>query len=504
MNLHRLILLVITFFIGADFMYAHSLQTGIFDAHQDIGSPQKSGSVDYSFGTQKYKISGSGRNMWFSEDEFHFLYKWIKGDFILYAQMDFMGKGVNPHRKAGVIIRKNLSSGSSHVNACVHGDGLTSLQYRKKQKMNTEEIQADIQAPEVIQLERHGDTYIMSVAKFGDPFITEQISRISMGDSVVAGLYVCSHDSDVIESAVFKNVRIIYPADRNFIPYEDYIGSNIEILNVSTGLRKILYTDPGSLQAPNWHPSGLHLIYNSTGLLYHFDLLTSQIHQMETGFATGNNNDHVLSSDGQQLGISHHSDEHNGKSIIYILPSSGGEPKQITSLGPSYLHGWSPDGRHLIYTAEHSGQFDIYKIAVDSGKEMQLTDTAGLDDGSEYTPDGKYIYFNSNRTGTMQIWRMRPDGKDQEQITFDEYNDWFPHISPDGKRILFLSYMPDIDSGEHPFYKHVYLRIMSLGCHKPEIIAYVYGGQGTINVPSWSPDSRYVAFISNSKINKQL
>jgi len=122
-----------------------------------------------------------------------------------------------------------------------------------------------------------------------------------------------------------------------------------------------------------------------------------------------------------------------------------------------------------------------------------------LDDGSEYSPDGKYIYFNSVRTGTMQIWRMKADGSEQEQVTFDEYNDWFPHFSPDGKWIVYLAFPKEIDPTSHPFYKRVYLRIMPATGGVPKTIAYIYGGQGTINVPSWSPDSKKVSFISNTK-----
>jgi Tol biopolymer transport system component len=169
-------------------------------------------------------------------------------------------------------------------------------------------------------------------------------------------------------------------------------------------------------------------------------------------------------------------------------------------LGPSYCHGWSPDGKLLVYTGGRNGKFDIYKTAADgSGGEIRLTDAEGLNDGPEYTPDGRYIYFNSTRTGKMQIWRMKPDGHDQEQVTRDDYNNWFPHISPDGKWIAFVTFGPDIDPKDHPYYKQIYLRLMPVEGGEPKVIAYVYGGQGTMNVPSWSPDSKRIAFVSNTQ-----
>ena len=190
------------------------------------------------------------------------------------------------------------------------------------------------------------------------------------------------------------------------------------------------------------------------------------------------------------------------------MPAEGGTPERITAKGPSYLHGWSPDGRWLIYTAERNGDYDIYKISVKKKKEIRLTEAPGLDDGSEYSPDGKYIYFNSARTGVMKLWRMKPDGSKQEQVTFDEFNDWFPHLSPEGSQIVFLSFLPEVKADDHPFYKHVYIRRIAIPgletsrqdfrSETPEVIAYLYGGQGTINVPGWSPDGRKVAFVSNS------
>ena len=123
-----------------------------------------------------------------------------------------------------------------------------------------------------------------------------------------------------------------------------------------------------------------------------------------------------------------------------------------------------------------------------------MTTAPGLDDGSEYTADGQYIYFNSERTGAMQIWRMKADGSQPEQVTFDERNNWFPHPSPDGKWIVFLSYEPGVKG--HPAEQHVQLRLMPIGGREIQVLARLLGGQGTINVPSWSPDSRQVAFVS--------
>jgi TolB protein len=471
---------------------------GIFERQNDIGKVNRPGSATYDPEKQEYTIQGSGANMWFDHDEFHFVWKRMKGDFILTTRAQFIGEGVEQHRKIGWMVRSTLDSDSPHINAAVHGDGLTSLQFRRSKEGATEEVRSSLKGADVIQLERRGNICTMSVARFGDGFVTQQVSDLTLGNEVYAGLYVCSHNKDVIEKAVFRDVQITVPARADFVPYRDYIGSNLEVLDIASGNRKIIHRSPDSLQAPNWTPDGKALIYNSGGRLYRFDLARKLPVVIDTGFATNNNNDHVLSFDGRMIGISHHSKDDQNKSIIYTVPAQGGTPKRVTSKGPSYLHGWSPDGKFLIYTAQRNGEFDIYKISAEGGEEIRLTTAKGLDDGPEYSPDGKHIYFNSARGGTMQIWRMNQDGSDQRQITSDEYNNWFPHISPDGKRIVFLSFSRDVAPDDHPFYKQVYLRLMSAEGGKPRVIAYVYGGQGTINVPSWSPDNKRVAFVSNT------
>lgn len=475
---------------------------GVFDGHGDVGAVLHPGAATYDAATQQYQLSGAGANIWGVKDEFQYAWKKLKGNFILQCRGSLIGKGVEEHRKIGWMVRTGADTSAVMISAAVHGDGLTSLQFRKTAGGNVEEVRFDIKGPDVIQLKRKADTFIMSVARFGEPFETKQVTGIPAGDDVYAGLFICSHNKDVVEKASFDNVRIIVPAKDDFVPYRDYIGSHIEIMDVPGGHREIIYTSPSSLQAPNWTPDNKALIYNSNGLMYRFDLGSKTPAVINTGLVTRNNNDHVISFDGKMLGLSSSSGDPKYGSMVYTVPVTGGSPAQITLTGPSYLHGWSPDGKWLVYTAQRNNDFDIYKIPSGGGTEINLTKTPGLDDGAEYSPDGKYIYFNSTRSGAMQIWRMKPDGSGQEQLTSDEYNNWFPHISPDGKWIVILSFMKDIAPGDHPFYKHVYLRLMPAGGGKPAIIAYVYGGQATINTPSWSPDSKKIAFVSNSDMGK--
>ncbi|MBZ4676053.1 MAG: biopolymer transporter TolR [Anaerophaga sp.] len=495
-----LALIFAAFLINSFIMDAQVPDTGIFALHDDIGETGIPGNALYSPEKQNYSITGSGENVWFGEDAFHFAWRGASGNFILRARIKFEGEGQHSHRKAGWMLRENKTAGSPHFSAVVHGDGLTSLQYREEQDGETREMQSEVKSPDIIQLERRGNTLLMSVARYGEPFSTIKIEAAGLKNAVMAGLFVCSHDSSTTETVTFSNVRFVKPAPADLVPYQEYLGSHLEVLEMSTGQRKIVYTSPISIQAPNWTPDNKYLIYNSEGRLFRIPPHGGIPQPVNTGFATSNNNDHVLTFDGKMIGISHHSLEDNGNSVIYRLPVEGGTPQRITARSPSYLHGWSPDNKYVIYTGERNGQYDIYKIPAEGGREIQLTNQKTLDDGSEYSPDGKYIYFNSARTGTMQLWRMHPDGSEQEQLTFDRYNDWFPHVSPDGKEIVFISYGPEVDAGDHPFYKHVYLRRMPVDGGDPEIVAYLYGGQGTINVPSWSPDGKYISFVSNSGV----
>lgn len=496
-------LLFLLIFGGTSPVFSQTPNLGVFDESDDIGKCNVKGSAIYNPATQEYTMSGSGDNMWFFKDAFHFLYKKMKGDFILQFEFKFTSPVKVQHRKVGWMVRNDTTFNSAHINGTVHNDGLTSIQYRLTKGATTLELKMNKKEQNtILQLERRGDRYIFSAALEGQEFKTIELldSAKVINDEALVGMFICSHDNNDLQTAVIKNVRITIPAKATLAPYKEYIGSNLEILNIETGNRKIIYTAPNSIQAPNWTLDGKSLIYNGGGKLYNFNLKTGVPTEIDTKFAIKNNNDHVLSFNGKMLGISNSSENKDKQSQVFLMPAKGGTPKMITDKAPSYFHGFSPDGKNMLFTGgrEEKNNFEIYSINIKTKVETRLTNSPGLDDGSEYSPDGKYIYFNSVRSGKMQIWRMKPDGSNPERITNDEMNNWFPHVSPNGKYIVYITFGNDVLPGDHPFYKHVSIRLMNLETRTVKILAHLYGGQGTINVPSWSPDSKKIAFVSNT------
>ncbi len=272
--------------------------------------------------------------------------------------------------------------------------------------------------------------------------------------------------------------------------------SILETVDVFTGERKVLKEFGHVIEAPNWTKDGKYLVFNSKGRMCTYEITSGEVKEIDTGFAIDCNNDHVLSPDNTELAVSHFTNE-DATSRIYIVPMSGGAPRLVTEKGPSYLHGWSPDGKCVAYCAERGGQYDIYTISVHGGEETQLTNLPGLDDGPEYSPDGKHIWFNSVRSGLMQVWRMEADGANPTHMVQEESNDWFPHVSPDNQWVVYISYKKgDVDAGDHPANKNVELRLVPAEGGAAKTIVSLFGGQGTINVNSWAPDNRTIAFVS--------
>lgn len=279
------------------------------------------------------------------------------------------------------------------------------------------------------------------------------------------------------------------------------LQSTLEVFQVRSGEREIIYQKQAHFEAPNWSPDGQFFIINTEGKLNKIDRETLAIKNIPFDVSEKANNDHGISPDGKSLVISSskydaRKEKDNHNSVVFTLPIEGGKLKRITNNAPSYWHGWSPDGKQLAFVGERNGQYDIYAISAKGGKEIQLTNAPGLDDGPEYSPNGKYIYYNSFKSGVMEIWRMEVDGSNQTQLTNDEHSNWFPHISPDGKSMVYICYLED-QKQDHPFGKDVKLRVMDLESENIKDLTEVfYGGQGTMNVPSWSPDSKEIAFVS--------
>jgi TolB protein len=486
--------------------YSQNNPVGIFLTSSDIGNPKKPGSSTYNKSDQSYTMKGAGYNIWFERDEFQFLFNKIKGDFILTANFEFQGKGTNAHRKTGWMVRETADEKSSHISATLHGSGLTVLQWRGSAGAAMRDPQDEIFAKDssfnVIQIERAGKNMIMRAAHNGKPFETIGSHEMeNMPDEVLVGPFICSHDSDIVETVKIWNVRIDQPAAANYDTYNSpALGCRLETMTVADGKRRVIFEKPGRFEAPNWMPDGKKLLFNMGGSLYKIPVAGGEIEKLNTDFADNINNDHGISFNGKLLAISN--SVKGGGSAVYVLPLQGGVPKLITEKTPSYWHGWASDNKQVVYVAMRDGKkvYNIYRNSIEGGKEEALTDIQPGQhvDGCEYSPDGKFIYYNGHYTGTMQIWRIKPDGSGREQMTFDNYNNWFPHISPDGKWIVMISFPSDIDPNSHPGYKRVMLRIIPVTGGEPRVLAYLYGGQGTINVPSWSPDSKQIAFVSNS------
>jgi TolB protein len=270
----------------------------------------------------------------------------------------------------------------------------------------------------------------------------------------------------------------------------------LEIYNIKTNNRQVLARFDHLIEAPNWARDGKTLIYNSQGLIYRFDIKELASEVIDTDFANLCNNDHVLSFDGKYLAISCNVEE-DLKSRIFIVPAEGGIPRRVTTNGPSYLHGWSPDGALLTYCAERNGIYNVYAITAAGEDEKRLTFSRGLDDGPEYDPNGAIIWFCSTQSGLMQIWRMKADGSEQMQVSHAEMNCWFPHVSPDGRQIVYIAYyIGDLKPEEHLPDKRIQIRLMDRFGNHDRVLLELTGGQGTMNVNSWSPDGQSFAFVS--------
>lgn len=473
---------------------AQNVPLGQFQDHGDVGSVLHAGSATFDAGSGTYTVTGSGENMWFGADDFQYVWKKMQGDVAISADIAFQDVSGNPHRKAVLMIRQTLDGNSPAVDIARHGVGLTSLQFRLTSGADDHEVQSNVNGPTRVRLEKRGDYFYAFVSGPNGKLQPAGASiKLSLSGEFYVGIGVCAHDKDATATAKFSNVKVEQLAPPAAKPA---LWSVLETVSIASTDRRVAYVAKAHFEAPNWSRDGAYFLFNQEGHIQKLMLDSSKPSQLNTGAQVQCNNDLGISPDGTMLAVS--DSTVGGSSRVYTLPIGGGTAKQITPTGPSYWHGWSPDGKTLAFvgqrTIDGKEDFDIYTVPVTGGDEKRLTTAPGLDDGAEYSPDGEWIYFNSERTGHMQIWRMHPDGSGQEQFITSERNDWFPHISPDGKWIVWVSYEPGVTG--HPADKDVQIQLMSLADKKTKVLATLFGGQGTMNVPSWSPDSTKIAFAS--------
>lgn len=475
-------------------LLAQKMNQGIFSETKVIGTDVSQTSAIYNSEYQFYELAGVQKSN--NDAQGIHLTRTTSGSFLLTVKIKNGTSG-----KGGLVIVDQ--DGKTLVRALRSPDGGVAM-------MSTE-IASSAVGPkknyEYLQLERLGSMVTLRACGTGEPFqVISTVQLKSLPETISVGLWLetspTSSKISISEVRLDKLVPYNYDGDK-----DGHFGSRLEIFDVTIGEKKIIFESTERFEAPNFLPNGKELLFNMNGLLYTIPLTGGTPKQFNTGFANRNNNDHGISFDGKMLAISHHREGlPGGGSTVYVMPLGGGEPKLVTENTPSYWHGWNPNNREVVYVAQRNGssRYQLYKKDINGGPETALTNfDRGHVDGPEYSPDGKYIYYNGSQSGTMQLWRMNPEGKNNEQLTFDELNNWFPHLSPDGKWIAYLSFPSDIHPDEHPAYKKVQLRMMPASGGAPRVLTHLFGGQGTINVPSWSPDNRYIAFVSNSEPKKK-
>ena len=477
-------------------------------------TPQK-GKVEFDAATGEYRVTGGGANIWATADAFQFAWKKMSGDVAFTADVHFIGAGAVAHRKAALMIRQSLDADSAYADVALHGDGLTSLQYRPAAAAATletkQEAKSDLTGPVRIRIERRGNNFTMLAGKPGGQLTTTGPATVTLQDPVYVGLAVCSHDANVLETAVFSNVSLqALPPAR---PPQPRYRSKISIFDLRDKSTKTVYQADTVFEAPNWSSDGKYLLANSGGRLYRIPVdgpAGAAPEAINIDSSLRLNNDHAPSPDGKLIAFSASSPA-SRQSQVYLSNADGSNAHVMVTATPSYFHGWSPDGKYLAYVLQHPGangapaNYDIFRIPAAGGESQQLDSNAGYDDGPDYSPDGKWIYFNSDRSGGWDVWRIPADGagpgdEKAERVTSDEMEDWFPHPSPDRKWLLFLSFAKGTATHNDKL-PGTQLRMMPMPgarlAKTPQIqvVTTFFGGQGTINVNSWSPDSKRFAYV---------
>jgi Tol biopolymer transport system component len=482
---------------------AAAADLGLFESQSDVGSVSPAGTASYDAKAGSYTITSAGANLWARKDAFRFVWKKMSGDVALTAEIAWppvaYGHEPNPHRKALLMVRQSLDEDSAYVDAAPHGNGLTALQYRPEKGANTWDIELNTAAPQIVRLEKRGDTFTMYLSLHGEPLHQVGAStKLHFEAPFYVGIGLTAHDAATTDKVVFRHVTLETPAP---LPDKLVTYATLKTFKIDEGAptATVIESKPGVYESPNWAPDSKSIVINDNGKFFRIPLLDPLAggarEAFDTGTASGCWGEHGFSPDGKSYAVSCKAPGESGPDV-QIVPAAGGAAQRLTHQPIAFFHGWSPDGKTIAFTSIRDGHVDVYTIPTAGGAAKKLTDT-GLNDGAEFSGDGQFLYFNSNRSGSMQIWRMRPDGSGQEQVIHDDTDDWYPHISPDGQWMVFMSYAKG-DGGMtgHPLNKDVVLRLRSLRDGTTRDLVKIVGGQGTMDSPNWSPDSKLIGFVS--------
>jgi TolB protein len=483
-----------------DASIARAQSIGIFEGQSDVGSVTPPGAAHYDLNTGVYTITSAGANLWAATDGFHFVWKKAQGDVALTADIDFPEKTGehNPHRKAVLMFRQTLDADGAYADVAQHGSGLTALQFRQTKGDATGSIELNIDPPERVRLEKRGDVFTLFVSQHGEPLHAAGASiKLHLDEPFYAGIGLSAHDPNTQETATFTHLEFEQLAPAAATATMTLL-STAQVIEVDSGRATIAYAARGNAQAPTWSRDGGTLVFNQDGKMYSVSADGKGTPQaIDSGAATGCNGSHGFSADGKWLAITCTAPGNPGNRV-YVIPAAGGTPRMVTANPDSYFHSWSPDGKTILFSRPNKGALNIYSIPAEGGAETALTSGTGISDDPDFSADGAFIYFNTDRWGGMQIARMHADGSQVEQITFDKFRNWTPHPAPDGKAIVFLSYAPDVTT--HASNKDIALRILTLDDGKTRVLANVVGGNGSMNVNNWSPDSKRIAVVSYQQL----
>ena len=513
---------------------------GIFDGHGDLGIAPAAGESLFDADKKTYAVTGGGNNLWAKVDAGHFAWKKLSGDFSLAADIAFLPNATgaaDPHRKACLMIRQSLDADSAYVDASLHGDGLTALQFRDAKGEPTREVMSNVVGPLRMRLEKHGDTFTLFVGQAGeDPKYSGASYILKFQEPFYVGLVVNAHNGNDTslnrETAAFSRVELKtnLPATtpKLYSTLETQVSNPVNANQTQNTDRAVLYVTPGSIEGPVWLPDNSGIVFSRGGQLFRLPmrvpvrpargaagapaapaapasvlgaspLATGEPVLIDTGAIKGISRTHGLSPDGTQLiFVDHPQGNPRPPANTYIVPIAGGTPRLLTpntGAGSSL----SPDGKTFAFDTDTVA--DIFTIPTDgSAPAIRLTNGAGKKNyGPQFTRDGAHIVFCSDRSGTMQIWWMKPDGSEPQQLTNDENNNWFPRLSGNDASALFVTY-PKSVTGD-PANSPVQIRRLNLSnpARTIDLMARVLGGPAS--APTWSPSNAQITFVSYQMVH---